>query len=433
MPDPAPAPAPAAREAARFPLHLQMLAGFAIGLAAGLLANTLANGAPWIETVTTTITGPVGQLFLRLLFMLVLPLLFAALVTGVAEMGDLAQLKRVGGRTLLYTFALSAMSVALALLAVDLIRPGDGVDPAQARALLDQASGGAQAIVAQGRESPGAIDQLLAIVPSNVVEAAAKNDILAVMVFALAIGVGAVIVGKDKVQPFLGAVEGLLEIAMTLIGLVIRLAPIAVACFMFNLAALFGPDILVRLGWYVATVLAALLVQLLLVYSAAIWLAARRSPLAFFAAVQEAMVMAFSTASSNATLPTSLRVAEDRLHLPRKVGRFVLTIGATANQNGTAIFEGVTVLFLAQVFGVQLDLWQQGSVILVCILGGIGTAGVPAGSLPVIALILGTVGVPPAAIGLVLGVDRFLDMCRTMLNVTGDLAIATMVAGRPAE
>ncbi|SFP87743.1 dicarboxylate/amino acid:cation symporter [Sphingomonas rubra] len=412
----------------RFPLHLQMLAGFAIGLAAGLVVNLTAGGAPWIATVTTYVTGPIGQIFLRLLFMLVLPLLFAALVTGVAEMGDLAALKRVGSRTLAYTFVLSGVSVVLGLAVVHLIRPGEGVDPAQARALLAQASGGAAAIVAQGRGSPGALDQLLAIVPANVVRAAADNDILAVMVFALAIGIGVVVTGKDKVQPLLDTIDGLLEVTMTLIGLVIRLAPIAVACFMFNLAALFGVEIVVRLGWYVATVLAALLIQLVVVYGIAVRVAGGMNPLAFFRGVQEAMVMAFSTASSNATLPTSLRVAEHQLKLPRKVSRFVLTIGATANQNGTAIFEGITVLFLAQFFGVDLGLGQQAMVMLVCIMGGIGTAGVPAGSLPVIALILGTVGVPPAAIGLILGVDRFLDMCRSTLNVTGDLAIATMVA-----
>jgi DAACS family dicarboxylate/amino acid:cation (Na+ or H+) symporter len=163
-------------------------------------------------------------------------------------------------------------------------------------------------------------------------------------------------------------------------------------------------------------------------YSIAIKLFTGRSPLGFFRDIQEAIVMAFSTASSNVTLPTALRVAEDNLKLPPRVSRFVLTIGATANQNGTAIFEGVTVLFLAQFFGFELTMWQQITVLLMCILGGIGTAGVPAGSLPVVMIILAMVGVPPQAIGLILGVDRFLDMCRTALNVTGDLAIATMVS-----
>ncbi|HVF93044.1 MAG TPA: dicarboxylate/amino acid:cation symporter [Sphingomonas sp.] len=417
----------------RFPLHLQMLAGFAVGLVGGLVVNLTAGDAAWVKTIVTYVTGPAGQVFLRLLFMLVIPLLFSALVTGVAEMGDLASLKRVGVRTLLFTLVLSTISVVVALLLVNLIRPGGGVDPALARAMLAQASSGASAIVAQGRDQPSGIDAVIGIIPANAIKAAAEDDILALMVFALAIGIGLVLVRSEKTTAFQHAVEGLLEIAMALIGLVIRLAPIAVACFMFNLTALFGVDILVRLSWYVATVLVAIMFQLVIVYGSGVYLAAGMGPRTFFGGVREAMVMAFSTASSNATLPTSLRVAETELKLPRQISRFVLTIGATANQNGTAIFEGVTVIFLAQVFGVDLTIGQQIMVMLVCILGGIGTAGVPAGSLPVIALILGMVGVPPTAIGIVLGVDRFLDMCRTTLNVTGDLAIAAMVNGRDAR
>jgi Na+/H+-dicarboxylate symporter len=192
--------------------------------------------------------------------------------------------------------------------------------------------------------------------------------------------------------------------------------------------------LLIRLSAYVGVVLLALGVQMFVVYPALLAALGRKSPVAFFREVQEAMVMAFSTASSNATLPTALRVAEENLRLPRRVSRFVLTIGATANQNGTAMFEGVTVIFLAQFFGVDLTLWQQITVMLVCILGGIGTAGVPAGSLPVVALILAMVGIQPEAIAIVLGVDRFLDMCRTTLNVTGDLVAAQVIsAGEPEE
>lgn len=415
--------------APRFPLHLQMLAGFVIGLVGGLLVKLSAGDAGWVQDVTTYVTGPIGQIFLRLLFMLVIPLLFAALVTGIAEMGDIAALRRVGVRTLIFTVILSGLSVAIGLALVNLLRPGEGVDPTMARELLARAGEGAASIVQKSREAPGALDSVLGIIPANVIRAAADDDILAVMFFALAFGIGIVLAGSETTATLQSAIEGLLEVTMTLIGYVIRLAPIAVACFMFNLAALFGVDILVRLGAYMATVLGALLIQLIIVYSLGVWLAAGKSPLAFFRGSQEAMVMAFSTASSNATLPTSLRVAENELALPRRVARFVLTIGATANQNGTAIFEGVTVIFLAQFFGVELGIWQQLTVMLVCILGGIGTAGVPAGSLPVVAIILGMVGVPPTAIGLVLGVDRLLDMCRTALNVTGDLAIATMVAG----
>jgi DAACS family dicarboxylate/amino acid:cation (Na+ or H+) symporter len=215
---------------------------------------------------------------------------------------------------------------------------------------------------------------------------------------------------------------------MRLILIVIKMAPLAVACFMFNLAALFGWDLLIRLSAYVGVVLLALGIQMFIIFPILLVTLGRKNPLAFFRQTQEASVMAFSTASSNATLPTSLRVADQELKLPPRVARFVLTIGATANQNGTAMFEGVTVIFLAQFFGVDLSLWQQITVMLVCILGGIGTAGVPAGSLPVVALILAMVGIRPEAIALVLGVDRFLDMCRTTLNVVGDLVAAQVIS-----
>jgi DAACS family dicarboxylate/amino acid:cation (Na+ or H+) symporter len=409
-------------------LQMQMLIGFIVGLAAGLIVYATQPGAPWVTAVTTYVTGPVGQIFLRLLFMLVIPLLFAALVVGIAEMGDIRSLRRVGIKTLLYTVLLSSIAVLLALAVANLFEPGAGVDQAQAGAMLEQSRANAGSIISAQADKPSGVSAVLAIIPNNVFKAAADNDILAVMFFALFFGIGLLLVNTPTANRLQEAIEGIFQVSMKLIGLVIRLAPIAIAAFMFNLAAVFGWDLLQTLAIYVGVVLLALGVQMFIVYPAAIALIARRSPLEFFRNIQEAMVVAFSTASSNATLPTALKVADERLHLPGPVARFVLTIGATANQNGTAIFEGVTVLFLAQFFGVDLTLWQQVTVLLMCILAGIGTAGVPAGSLPVVAIILGMVGVPPEGIGIVLGVDRLLDMCRTTLNVTGDLAIATMVS-----
>jgi Na+/H+-dicarboxylate symporter len=414
-------------------LQWRMLAGFVIGLVGGLAVYMTAPDAAWVDTLTTYVTGPIGQIFLRLLFMLVIPLLVSALIVGVAEMGEMRTLRRIGLRTLIYTFIVSGIAVAISLAAVNILRPGDGVDPVQARAMLADAGAGARAILSSERDAPTGVEAVLAIVPDNVFGAMAENDILAVMFFALFLGIGLVLVRTEQTRALLTGIEGLFQVSMRLIGLVIRLAPIAIACFMFNLAAQFGWELLARLSAYVGVVLLALLLQMFGVYSLLIAFAARRSPLRFFAAAQEAMLMAFATASSNATLPTAIRVAEQRLRLPRRIARFVLTIGATANQNGTAIFEGITVLFLAQFFGVELGLTQQLTVMMVCILGGVGTAGVPAGSLPVIALILGMVGVPPEGIGLVLGVDRFLDMCRTCLNVTGDLVAATVISAGEEE
>ena len=409
-------------------LQWRMLAGFLGGLLAGLAVHYGAAGAPWVEIATTYVTGPIGQIFLRLLFMLVIPLLVSALIVGVAEMGEMRALKTVGLRTLAYTVVVSTIAVAVSLLVVNLIQPGVGVDPALARTLIAESADGAKAITERAGEAKTGVDAIVAIVPSNFFSAMGENDVLAVMFFALFFGVGLMLVQTPQTAALKSVVEGVFEVAMKLIGLVIQLAPIAIFCFMFNLAAQFGWDLILRLSAYVAVVLLALGLQMFVVFPIILRTLAKKSPVAFFRETQEAFVMAFATASSNATLPTSLRVASQQLRLPDRVARFVLTIGATANQTGTAMFEGVTVIFLAQFFGVELTLTQQIFVMLVCILGGIGTAGVPAGSLPVIALILASVGVPPEGIGLVLGVDRFLDMCRTTLNVIGDLVAATVVS-----
>ena len=415
-------------------LHTKMLIGFAVGLLGGLLVHWFNGGdAAWVQGLMTWITQPVGKLFLRLLFMLVIPLLFSALVVGIAEMGDIRSLGRVGWKTLIYTVVVSSIAVVIGITLVNVFKPGAGVDPQVAQQLLSDASASTQKIVASGTLQGSGMDLLLNIVPTNVIRAAADNDILAVMFFALMFGVGIVLTESPLAKKTKEVIEGVFEISMTLIHLVIRFAPYAVACLVFNLAAVFGWELLSKLAGYVGVAVLAMAIHFFVVYSISVRWFGGMSPLKFFRGSQEAIVMAFSTASSNATLPTALKVAEEDLKLPKRISRFVLTIGATANQNGTALFEGVTVLFLAQFFNVDLSLTQQVMVMFVCILGGIGTAGVPAGSLPVVAMICGMVGVPPEGIGLILGVDRFLDMCRTTLNVTGDLAAAVVVSNGVEE
>ena len=417
-----------------FSFQWQMFAGFMIGLVAGLIVYTTQRDAAWVETFTTYVTQPIGQIFLRLIFMLVIPLLFSALVVGISEMKEVRSLKRIGLRTLFYTVIVSAIAVAVSLATVNLLKPGAGVDRAAAASTLEESAGRAGEIVKTGAEQPSGIDAFVSIVPNNLVEAMGTNSaILSVMFFALFFGIGLLLTDTPNSRALQRGFEGLFDVTMRLILIVIRLAPIAVACFMFNLAALFGWDLLVRLSAYVGVVLLALAIQMFVVFPALLTTLGRKSPISFFRETQEASLMAFSTASSNATLPTSLKVAETKLKLPTKVSRFVLTVGATANQNGTAMFEGVTVLFLAQFFGIDLSLGQQLMVMLVCILGGIGTAGVPAGSLPVVALILAMVGIDPQAIALVLGVDRFLDMCRTTLNVIGDLVAAQVISAHEPD
>jgi Na+/H+-dicarboxylate symporter len=411
----------------RLALHWRVLIGLAIGALAGIFAHWIGVEHPLIAGLVDYVATPVGQIFLRLLLMLVIPLLFSALVLGIVELGDLRSLGRVGWKTLAYTVVVSAIAVVIGLVLVNVLQPGVGMSDDVRATLLQGAADRAKALTAQVAPASG-MALLIQIVPDNVFRAAANADMLGIMFFALMFGIALVLTrtpGTASVKQF---VQGLYDLSMTLIDLVIGLAPYAVACLLFTLTAKLGWDVLSLLGKYVAVVLLGLALHQFVVYSITVKWLGGMSPLRFFRAIEEAMITAFSTASSSATLPISLKVAEQNLKLPPKIARFVLTVGATANQNGTALFEGVTVLFLAQFFGIELSLAQQVLVLGVCVLGGVGTAGVPAGSIPVIMMILGMIGVPVEGIGLILGVNHFLDMCRTTLNVTGDLAAAVVVS-----
>jgi DAACS family dicarboxylate/amino acid:cation (Na+ or H+) symporter len=407
-----------------------MIAGLVAGLVLGVIAHLTMGGSPALDAFTRNVTEPVGRIFLRLLFVLVIPLIFSALALGVAGLGDMRRLGRIGLKTLAYTVVVSTIAVLIGVTLVNVFKPGAGISPEVKHLLL--ARPGSVAPAAAPSAGTSGVDFFVALVPNNIVKAMADGDMLAVMMFSLLFGVGLALTPSEQARKLEDMLQGLYDVVMRLLGLVLRVAPVAVACLLFSLVARLGYDVLRQLGAYVLVVVLALAIQQFVVYSASVAWLGGMSPLFFFRAVREPMLTAFSTASSNATLPVSLAAAETELKLPRHVSRFVLTIGSTANQNGTALFEGVTVLFLAQFYGVPLTFAQQLTVVFICILGGIGTAGVPAGSIPVVVMILGLVGVPAEGIGMILGVDRFLDMCRTTLNVTGDLAAAVVVArGEP--
>jgi len=247
-----------------------------------------------------------------------------------------------------------------------------------------------------------------------------------VMFFALLCGI--VATGKlEETSVLIGCLRGVYDISMTMLGWALKLAPLGAGCLVFVVTSQMGADILKALAMFVAVVLGGLAIHLLIVYSVVLKTFGGRSPLAFFRSVSDAIFVAFSTSSSSATLSTSLKVAQEELHLKPETANFVLTVGATGNQNGTALFEGVVVLFLAQVFGVELTLGQQITVVLMSVLAGVGTAGVPGGSIPLIIVVLKSVDVPESGIAIILGVDRLLDMSRTVVNVVGDLVVATCV------
>jgi DAACS family dicarboxylate/amino acid:cation (Na+ or H+) symporter len=396
------------------------LVGAVLGALLGLSASALAPGAPWLEWTVANVAGPIGQLFLRLLFMLVVPLLFSALVLGVAGL-DVSELGRLGARMLGYTVVVSTIAVFIGVGLVSVIRPGDALANSAASLALDPS-------VAPKGPTTSALDLLIGMVPDNPIKAAANGDMLAVIFFSLVFGVALSRVNSEAGRALTATITGLYEVMMKLIEGVLWLMPLGVFALVFSMTARLGFDVLLQVLGYVLVVLLGLGLQLAVVYSVSVKYLGGMSPRAFYKGTREAMLTAFSTSSSSATLPTALRVAADKLALPDGVSRFVLTAGSAMNQNGTALFEGVTVLFLAQVYGVDLSFADQIVVVLICILAGIGTAGVPAGSLPVIAMILEIYGIPREGLGLVLGVDRLLDMCRTVVNVTGDLAAAVYVA-----
>jgi Na+/H+-dicarboxylate symporter len=423
-------------------LHTKMLIGFAVGAVAGGLAFSFGQAVdaegvqqtlPWLAATLKWVTQPIGSIFLNLLFMLVLPLVFSALVLGVVEIGDPKALGRIGLKTLAFILVVTGIAVTIGLVAVNVFQPGVGIDPAVGQKLIAESSTQAAGIVERG-EAASAMQVLLSIVPRNPLQAGVEGNLIGVMFFALLFGIAAATLQTDGVRTFVGTLQGVYDITLLLINKVIQLAPYAVAALLFNLIAVKGFAALLPLAKFVAVAVGALAVHMFVVFPLLLWFIGRMNPIEFFKKAEPVILTAFSTSSSSATLPTTLRVAEEVLGTPKRIGRFVCTLGATANMNGTALFEGVVVLFLAQFFGIELGFGQQVLVLLMCILGGIGAAGVPGGSLPVIASILVMFGIPPEGIALILGVDRFIDMCRTAVNVTGDLVGTVVVSrGEPAD
>jgi dicarboxylate/amino acid:cation (Na+ or H+) symporter, DAACS family len=417
--------------------HKKIFIGLAVGVVLGLICNFFFSDYPELDWILRNVISPVGQVFLRIIFMAVIPLIFSALALGVAELGDVRQLGRIGLKTFLFTVLLTSISVLVGMTLVNVVRPGEGLSDAQRQSLMSTIStSSATKTVAQAAETKSIVQTLLEIIPKNpLADAVGAFDenyrgggILALMFFSLFVGIALALVRSERTAVFEQMLQGLYDVVMKIIDIAMKLAPYGVAALVFVVSARLGVNVVLLLGKFVLVVLAGLLIQMFVVYSIMLKYAAKVSPWKFFKRIEEVIVTAFSTSSSNVTLPTALRVTEENLHVPGRISRFVLTLGSTANQNGTALYEGVTVLFLAQFFGVDLSFSQQITVVLAAVLAGIGTAGVPGGSLPVIVLVLQSVGVPGESIAVIFGVDRILDMSRTVLNVVGDITAAMYVA-----
>lgn len=389
----------------------------------------------WLKIINTHILQPCGQIFLRMIFMVVVPLIFSALVLGVFELGSHGGLGKIAKKTLLYTLLISTLSVIIGISMVNIIKPGVGFHLSLAdQELIANNSKIISQIEKHAHEAKSPSQVVVDLFTKNPLESAVRaldGEMLPLMIFALIFGMALSLVYKQSnKQPsiLITIFEQLFAVCMQILQFAMILAPLGVFALVFNTIFTVGYTILWSLLLFVLTVVGALLIQQFVVYSSLLKFIAGRNPWQFFTICRDVYLYAFSTSSSNATLPKSIETAEQGLKLPAQISRFVLTVGATANQNGTAIFEGITVLFLAQVYGVDLALSQQVQVVIFSILAGVGTAGVPGGSLPLIMILLQSVGIPPEGMGLILGVDRFLDMCRTTINVSGDLVIAALVS-----
>jgi dicarboxylate/amino acid:cation (Na+ or H+) symporter, DAACS family len=408
---------------------MKMLIGFVLGVSLGLIVYGFFSHVEWIQSVTTYVLQPIGQIFLRIIFSAVVPLVFSSIVLGVYEMGDFKALGRISIKTLAYTIFASLTSVVVGLVLVSWLRPGAGFDSTVLNDLINTSQ--KDVVISNASKAKPVVQSIVELIPRNPLDSAVRaldGEMLALMIFALIFGAALLAVrGNRSGDPLVRVLESLRDVSMKIVDFAMALAPFAVGALTFSLCSRFGWSLLYSLGKYVGVVVLGLGIQQFVVLGALLAFFARRSVWSFISDIKEVLVTAFSTASSNATLPVSLRVADQKLRLNKRVSSFVLTVGATANQNGTALFEGVTILFLAQVFNVDLSLSQQITVMAMSILAGVGTAGVPGGSLPLIVIVLQSVGIPAEGIGLILGVDRFLDMCRTVLNVSGDLVAATVI------
>ena len=415
----------------RIGLHVKILLGLAAGLAGGALGGTFWPDSRALSWVAEYVADPVGQVFLRFLLMIVIPLIFASLVIGIARLGELNRLGRVGANALAFFAATTLFAAGAGLLLANLFEPGNGISEQERSTLMSAFAPQASESITRAADGLS-IHTFVNMVPRNPVAAAADGNLIAFIFFTIAFGIALGRAPPAASKPVVRVLTGVAAAVTGIIGFAMRLAPLGVAGLTFSISFQLGVAFLAPLGLYFALVLAALAVYQFGVLGLVAKVLGGIRPGAFFKAARLPMITAFSTASSSATLPTTLRSAKRGLGIRDELAGFVLPLGATLHMNGTAIFGCITVLFLAQVFGVELSLGTQLMVLLFMALSAVSAAGIPSGSIPLIIVVLDSVGIPGEAIALIFAVEPILGMARTSTNVTGDLAAAVVINSREA-
>jgi DAACS family dicarboxylate/amino acid:cation (Na+ or H+) symporter len=421
------------------PLANRILIGLVVGALAGVAMLGVGKFYPaalaFAQKAATNVLDPFGQVFLRMLFFVVIPLVFSSLAAGVVQLGRLDRLGPLAGRTFTLFFFNMAIAAALGLLMMNVLQPGARLDPEAKTRLLAEYGGAAQKVMAtqsaQPAMTPATVVEMF--MPKNLFGAVMGHhnnmigDVLPLILFAILVGAVGTQLAEEKRQKLQDTLDMITELMTGIVHFALRLAPYAVPAMIFSVIVKIGIGILVTLGTFVIGCVVMLLLHLFGTMSLWLKFLAKRSPVEYFRQAEGVLVTAFSTSSSNATLPAALECARETLKVRPSVAGFVLPLGTTMNMSGTALYEGCVVLFVAQVFGIQLGIAQQITLLLLAVLSAVAVAGIPGGSLPLIAGLLISFGIPPEGIGIIIGVDRLLDMTRTMVNVGSDLVTTVVV------
>ncbi|WP_175988143.1 dicarboxylate/amino acid:cation symporter [Bacillus sp. Marseille-Q1617] len=398
----------------KFNLTTKIILALILGALVGLALNIFAKDV--FDILDPYLFTPLGKIFLNLISMLVVPIVFLSIVLGSAGLGDPKKLGRIGLKTIVYFLLTTCIAIVIGLTLANVIDPGmvEGIDRNQAEEFKSE-------------EAPPVGETIMNIIPKNPLTAMTEGNMLQIIAFAIFIGLGLTALG-EKTKGILKLVEQGNELMMYLVTLVMKFAPYGTFGLIASAIGSQGMSALKAMWLYFVVVLAALIIHAIITYGGTILLLAKKNPFWFFKNFSPAMSVGFSTSSSNATLPLSMEVAQERLKVSKPVSSFVQPLGATINMDGTAIMQGVATIFIAQVYGIDLTLEQLVTVVLTAVLASIGTAGVPGVGLILLAMVLSSVGLPVEGIGLILGIDRLLDMARTAINISGDAACALFVS-----
>lgn len=410
-------------------IFIAMIAGVLLGALAQWGAHLGPGPAWWVNGTLEQVIEPIGKAFIQAIKFVVVPLVFASLVVGLTSMGDVRKLGSVGFKTLAYFMGTTGIAVTIGLVVANVMQPGRSISEAARNQLMGAYQGAlADKLGSSPAKTPSIGEFLVNIIPANPLQAMVATDMLGIIFTALLFGAAVSMLKAEVADPLVQVLNGINDAMVTIVGMIMKLAPIGVFALIFSVVARLGMDVFLALLYYTGVVLFAFAVHGLVVLPLLIRFLSGMSPVMFYRRILPVFQMAFSTSSSSATLPTSIKYAEENLGVPSRVASFVLPMGATVNMDGTAMYIMIAGLFVAQIFGIELGFMQFVTLGLTAAVASVGVAGIPGGSIPLMAAVWASVGIPAEGIAIILGMDRVLDMCRTMLNVAGDLTCATFVA-----